>query len=86
VAIQDSAKRKGEEQTSSSCVKEHWTILLLFSNKQFVIFYLLGTTILRIFSVFFNSFYQISRLSKPFFCFSTVFSISRPSANSFFKT
>jgi hypothetical protein len=34
VAIQDSAKRKGEERTSSSCVKEHWTILFLFSNKQ----------------------------------------------------
>jgi hypothetical protein len=55
VAIQDSAKRKGEEQTRSSCVKAHWTILLLFSNKQLQCILFVGDNHFKFFSVF-NSF------------------------------
>jgi hypothetical protein len=61
--------RKGEVQ---AICKEHWTFLL-FLNKQSNAFYLLGTTILRFFSVFPKVFMKFQGSSSHFFCFSTVF-------------
>ncbi len=69
VAIQDSATEEAKGRAVHQSVKEHWTILLLFSNKQLQCILFVGDNHFKNF-LFFNSFLSnFKALQAKFFCF-----------------